>query len=78
VKAKLVAELGGECQLCGYSKCQEALQFHHTSPEEKSFGIAFKGVTIAYERLLEEAKKCVLLCANCHAEVEAGITEIPR
>jgi hypothetical protein len=22
--------------------------------------------------LREEARKCVLLCANCHAEVEAG------
>jgi hypothetical protein len=26
--------------------------------------------------LLEEAKKCILLCANCHREVEAGIVEI--
>jgi hypothetical protein len=24
----------------------------------------------------EEARKCVLLCANCHAEVEAGIVRI--
>jgi hypothetical protein len=25
----------------------------------------------------EEAKKCVLLCANCHAEVEGGVAEVP-
>ncbi|HVP02814.1 MAG TPA: hypothetical protein VMT10_09610 [Solirubrobacteraceae bacterium] len=24
-----------------------------------------------------EARKCVLLCANCHAEVEAGETALP-
>jgi transposase len=24
-----------------------------------------------------EARKCILLCANCHAEVEAGITAVP-
>jgi len=24
----------------------------------------------------EEARKCVLLCANCHALVEAGIKEV--
>ena len=24
-----------------------------------------------------EAKKCVLLCANCHGEVEAGLTISP-
>jgi hypothetical protein len=27
---------------------------------------------------LKEAKKCVLLCANCHAEVEAGVTCLPE
>jgi ferredoxin len=25
----------------------------------------------------EEAAKCALLCANCHVEVEAGITTLP-
>jgi len=24
-----------------------------------------------------EAGKCVLLCANCHALVEAGVKEVP-
>jgi hypothetical protein len=28
---------------------------------------------MALERLRAEARKCVLLCANCHAEVEAGM-----
>ena len=23
-----------------------------------------------------EARKCVLLCANCHAEVEAGVVDV--
>jgi hypothetical protein len=36
-----------------------------------------KGRTISFERLLAEARKCVLLCANCHAEVERGVTKIP-
>jgi len=26
--------------------------------------------------LRAEAAKCVLLCANCHAEVEAGYTKL--
>ena len=29
-------------------------------------------MTRSLERLREEAGKCVLLCANCHAEVESG------
>ena len=28
-------------------------------------------------RCRQEAAKCVLLCANCHAEVEAGVAELP-
>jgi hypothetical protein len=24
-----------------------------------------------------EAKKCVLVCANCHGEIEAGLIESP-
>jgi hypothetical protein len=27
--------------------------------------------------LRAEASKCVLLCSNCHAEVEAGIAAVP-
>lgn len=74
VKSLLIKEMGGKCALCGYDKCQEALQFHHLNPEDKAFGIAENGSTKAFSTLLEEAKKCVLLCANCHAEVEAGVT----
>ena len=30
------------------------------------------GVTLSLDSLRAEARKCVLLCSNCHAEVEAG------
>jgi hypothetical protein len=29
------------------------------------------------EKARAEAQKCVLLCANCHAEVEAGVLGLP-
>jgi DNA-binding transcriptional ArsR family regulator len=73
VKVELVAEAGGGCAVCGYNRCIGALSFHHLDPYEKSFGVAHAGVTVAIARLREEARKCVLLCANCHAEVEAGV-----
>ena len=38
--------------------------------------ISRQGVTRSYAELREEAKKCALLCANCHAEVEAGLASI--
>ena len=73
VKETLVAEAGGRCALCGYDRCARALGFHHIDPGEKSFGIALGGVTRSLERARVEAGKCVLLCANCHMEVEAGV-----
>lgn len=69
VKRILVAEHGGACIRCGYSKCIQALQFHHRGG--KTFGIADKGHTRSLERTREEAAKCDLLCANCHAEEHA-------
>jgi hypothetical protein len=77
IKQILIAELGGACTICGYDACHRALEFHHLDPEEKNFGIGFRGVTRSIERARAEAAKCVLLCANCHAEVEAGVTELP-
>lgn len=70
IKRELIEEFGGKCELCGYSKHPAALQFHHRSPEEKEFGISSssnKGI----DRLREEAKKCMLVCANCHAIIHA-------
>ena len=75
-KAKLVAEAGGKCQLCGYHRCQAALEFHHLDPGSKSFALSLRGVTRSIESLRREAAKCVLLCANCHAEVGVGYSAI--
>jgi transposase len=77
VKRKLVAEAGGRCVICGYDRCQRALEFHHLDPATKEFHIGYTGVTRSLARARAEAQKCILLCANCHAEVEAGITAVP-
>jgi hypothetical protein len=77
VKRTLVAEAGGKCSACGYDRCVAALQFHHVDPGEKSFSLSSKGITRGIARAREEARKCILLCANCHAELEAGF-EAPR
>jgi hypothetical protein len=69
LKAILVREAGGACALCGYDRCLAALQFHHLDPTRKSFSLAAQARA--------EASKCVLLCANCHAEVETGISALP-
>jgi hypothetical protein len=73
-KQKLIEHRGGKCILCGYNKCLGALCFHHINPAEKSFTIS--GKTKAYQKLLLESEKCVILCANCHAEVHNGVSSI--
>lgn len=75
VKQILVDEAGGSCRLCGYSRCLAALEFHHYDPREKEFGLARRGAR-SLDKLRAEARKCVLLCSNCHAEVEAGLVEV--
>jgi hypothetical protein len=73
-----VAEAGGSCALCGYDRCLAALQFHHVDPSTKDFALAMFGLSRSLERMRAGARKCVLLCANCHAEVEVGVTMLPR
>ena len=75
-KRILVEEAGGCCTLCGYARCVGALEFHHVDPAQKSFGLGSRGVARKIDVLREEARKCVLLCGNCHAEVEAGLVQV--
>jgi hypothetical protein len=75
-KRRLVEARGGACELCGYNQHPAALQFHHSDPEVKEFNISNKGGTIAFARLQEEAEKCVLVCANCHALLEWGVASL--
>jgi transposase len=77
LKRLLVEEAGGACALCGYDRFLPALQFHHLDPATKSFALSRDGVTRSLARAREEARKCVLLCANCHAEVEGGFAQLP-
>ncbi len=77
IKELAIAYKGGKCQLCGYAKYQGALDLHHVDPSIKSFGIGDKGYTRSWEVIKAECDKCVLVCANCHRELESGITQLP-
>jgi len=71
LKQMAIATKGGACELCGYTKCEAALVFHHLEPERKVFSLSAKGITRSWERIKSELEKCILLCANCHAEIHA-------
>jgi transcription elongation factor Elf1 len=76
VRIMAVEYKGGKCVFCGYDKYVGALDFHHL--EDKSFGISAKGYTRSWEAVKEELNKCILVCANCHRELHAGLLEIPK
>lgn len=71
-----MAEAGGGCAVCGYDRYIGALHFHHVEPAEKRFQLSERGLTRSLTILRKEAANCVLLCANCHAEVEGGYADL--
>lgn len=78
IKEFAVQYKGGKCAVCGYARYVGALDLHHVDPETKVFGIGEKGYTRSWKAVKAEADKCVLVCANCHREIEASVTQLPK
>lgn len=76
-KERAFKAFGGKCGICGYSKCLTSIHFHHLDPTQKEFGFSNMRVS-NWSDLVNELKKCICLCANCHGEVESGVTKIPH
>lgn len=66
-KLELLKALGWavECDECGYDNYIGALEFHHRDPHTKDGEV----------RTVEEARKCRLLCANCHREAHSEMMQ---
>ena len=71
-----VEAFGGKCELCGYDKCLEALEFHHLNKEEKEYKPSYIIMRWSWIRAYEELKKCILVCSNCHKELHHDIRDI--
>lgn len=77
-KANLRKVFHSKCCLCGFSEVQEALEFHHVNPEEKEFQICgSNNQTKALKKQLEEMKKTILVCSNCHKGIHNNIYQVP-
>lgn len=74
-KERALEFAGYKCQLCGYNKCIAALEFHHKDKSTKSFSIS-NGLHLQWRIIKKELNKCVLVCANCHREIEEGMVEL--
>ena len=78
-KDRMVKSMGGCCQICGYNRSQKALEFHHINPNEKEFSFGkLRANPQGVNTLIEELKKCIMLCSNCHKEVHYNGLDIPK
>ena len=73
-KEQAVAYKGGSCELCNYSKCLDAMDFHHKDPTQKDF--TFSRRFPCFKTAKPELDKCMLLCANCHREEHQRMADI--
>lgn len=71
-------QLINEAKTCGCIFCGEkepvCLDFHHVNEEEKDYGVSAM-LTFSRERILEEIAKCIVVCANCHRKIHAGLLQ---
>lgn len=64
-RLELLWSLKTPCAKCGEErKC--SIHFHHIEPNEKSISLSHGSV--GKKKIIEEVKKCICLCANCHEE----------
>ncbi len=69
-KLEILQAAGGHCSVCGYDKNLAALVFHHVDSKEKDFKLDMRSLSNRkLEPVLVEIEKCILVCANCHAEL---------
>lgn len=66
-KLAILEVCGQECIRCGFDH-PAALEFHHRDPDKKRFEVSKKlsHISVTIEELIAEAKKCDVLCSNCH------------
>ena len=78
-KERMVEAMGGKCQCCGYATCKDGLAFHHIDPTQKelAFG-SLRANPKTWDKVVDELKKCILVCHNCHSEIHAGVRELPE
>ncbi len=66
---------GLSCAICNETESC-TFDFHHLDPTEKEYNISQLVGCNSRALLEKELSKCVLLCANCHRKVHAGVLSL--
>lgn len=59
-------EFGLICSVCGFSGHHSQIDFHHTDSTKKENNIGWLIWRSNFNKIREELKKCIPICANCH------------
>jgi hypothetical protein len=64
------------CEHCGNNN-PIVFEWHHVDPTQKERLVSEMLNRWSLPSIKKEIAKCILLCANCHREVHAGISQLP-
>ncbi len=80
LKKRLVVQIMNEykrtkgCCFCGQNvSC--CLDFHHKDPSIKEYNVSRLISSKSIKKIVEEVKKCLLVCANCHRQIHDGLLD---
>ena len=65
------------CVACGESSV-ECLDLHHVDPKTKDSDVSYLLAFNSWNRIIEEIKKCVVVCSNCHRKIHSGRIPSPN
>lgn len=63
------------CQVYDYQNNPKKLEFHHVDSGNKSFTIS-ANYNRNWEEMVEEIRKCVILCKNCHIKHHMALRKL--
>lgn len=75
LKRRLVIGFGGRCGICRVTDHDIIYDFHHLDPAKKDFQPTSK--IRAWEKVIAEVKKCIMVCTPCHRKIHAGLVTVP-
>ena len=56
------------CSIC-HEDDSCCLEFHHLNPTNKDIEVSQLAQYHAWEKLMQEADKCIVVCSNCHRKI---------
>ncbi len=78
-KRRAVAALGGRCVVCALQTHIMVYDFHHVENRvgRQTIGDLMSSIK-SWARIVEDLRRCVLVCSNCHRLVHHGLVAIPE